>query len=63
MPGKRLPLLAYNWITGIGAVLALVSFSTAVVFLVLSIFFAASGPYLGVLIYLVLPAITIFGYC
>ena len=61
MTHRQLPLLAYNWITGIGAVVATVSFVTASVFLTLSIFGWLRGPYVGILIYLALPAVIVVG--
>ncbi len=61
MAHRQIPLLAYNWITGIGALVATVSFVTACVFLTLSIFGWLRGPYVGILIYLALPAVIVVG--
>ena len=62
MTVKHLPQLTYNWISGIGAVLASVAFLTSVVFLILGfVFTGMSSPYIGILTYLVGPALTLFG--
>ncbi len=61
MKRKNLPRLAYNWISGVGAVLAGVSFSAAALLLVLSVFSQVRSPYVGVLLYVALPALVVVG--
>jgi mono/diheme cytochrome c family protein len=61
MAAKHFPYLAYNWITGIGAVLASISFFAIAVLLILSDFAGMGNPYIGVLIYVFLPAIMVLG--
>jgi mono/diheme cytochrome c family protein len=61
LPKKFFPHLAYNWISGIGAVLASVSFLTAVMLLLFSIFVGLYSPYFGIVIYLLLPAVMVLG--
>ncbi len=55
------PHLAYNWISGVGAVLASVAFLTAVMLLAFSIFVGLPSPYFGIVIYLLLPMIVVLG--
>jgi hypothetical protein len=59
---RKLPLAYYNWISVIGAYVASVSLLLIILFLGISVFFEfASNPYLGIIQFLVLPALLMFG--
>ena len=57
----KLPRLAYNWISAIGAVIAVVMAFLTALFMLISIVAGINNPYLGIFIYMVLPPIFIFG--
>lgn len=61
MSDYKLPHLAKNWITAIGAVIAIVFGVLVSVFLIASLVVGSSNQYLGILAYMVLPPILIFG--
>ncbi len=62
MPERKLPGSYYNWISIIGAYIASVSLLMIILFLVISIFFDfATNPYLGIVQFLMLPAVMVFG--
>jgi len=56
----RLPLSAHNWVSVTGAVVALIIL-LMIVFLFLVSVFTQSSSYLGLIIYILLPSILIFG--
>ena len=59
---RRLPIVYYNWLTILGLYVASVSLLLIVMFLGISLFFDfATNPYLGIVQFLILPAILIFG--
>jgi nitrate/TMAO reductase-like tetraheme cytochrome c subunit len=59
---RKLPLAYYNWLSIIGAYVASVSLLMIILFLGISVFFEfASNPYLGIVQFLILPALMIFG--
>lgn len=57
----KLPASAYNWISLIGAVISLISFLMIVFLFVISYFYDKGGSYLGLVIYIILPAFLIVG--
>ncbi len=57
----RLPRLAYNLLSGAGAVIALVTAILILFMLGVGFLTHSANPYLGVFIYMVLPPILIFG--
>jgi hypothetical protein len=57
----RSPRLIHNWISTIGAVSAAICGLVIIFFLILSIVSEKINPYLGILIYLVLPAFLVAG--
>ena len=57
----KLPNSVYNWITAVGAVLALISLFLILFFIGISFFFQGEGAYLGLLTYMVLPIFLILG--
>ncbi len=61
MAKRNLPHLAYNWISGMGALLAGVAFSAAALLLGLSVVSQITSPYIGIVVYILLPAIVVFG--
>ena len=61
MEKKHFPYLAYNWISAVGAVLALVSGSIILFIFVAHLTIGITKPYMGILIYLVLPVALITG--
>ena len=63
MAPRHIPMLAYNWITGVGAMLASVTLLTGAFFLSVSAVSGLPSPYVGIFIYLVLPAMTLVGIC
>ena len=59
---KRFPQLAYNWISGAGAVVALVAGITMAFLLVFSFTMEEDhNPYFGIFLYMVMPAVLTFG--
>ena len=61
MEERRMPRLIHNWLSTIGAVIAGVSMLVILFFLILSVLSAKINPYVGILIYIVLPAFLILG--
>jgi hypothetical protein len=61
MKGRNLPRLAYNWLSTAGAIIASVSFMLILIFLVLSLFSKLDNPYVGILLYMVLPLLLFIG--
>lgn len=61
MEKKRLPRLAYNWISTAGALIALVSAFAIVFLLVVNFLRPIINPYLGILLYMVLPFFLVLG--
>jgi nitrate/TMAO reductase-like tetraheme cytochrome c subunit len=60
---KHFPYLAYNRISAAGAVVALVSGLIILFIFVTDVAAGITKPYLGILLYLVLPAVLITGLC
>jgi hypothetical protein len=60
---KHFPYLAYNRLSAVGAVVALVSGLIILFIFVTDIAAGITKPYLGILLYLVLPAVLITGLC
>ncbi len=58
---KRLPSLTYNPISMFGAVCALVSFGVILLLVLMDVFGGQSSPYLGIIAFIILPAVLIFG--
>ncbi len=57
----KLPLSTQNWLSLIGATVALVSFFMIVFLFVVSVIFESTNSYLGLIIYIALPAVMIIG--
>lgn len=57
----KLPQSAYNWISLIGATIASISFFMIVFLFAISTIFGSGGSYLGLVIYIILPAFLIAG--
>lgn len=57
----KLPSSAYNWVSLIGAVIALVSLFMIVFLFAISFFFDRGGSYLGLVIYILLPGFLVIG--
>ncbi len=57
----RLPRSTHNWMTLIGATIALISFSMIVFLFTITVFMRESHAYLGLVIYIILPAVMILG--
>jgi hypothetical protein len=63
MEKKHFPYLAYNWISALGAVLTLVSGFIILFIFVAHLTVGITKPYMGILVYLVLPVVLIAGLC
>jgi hypothetical protein len=61
MDKMKLPRLAYNWISTLGALLAVMTFIIIVIVFAVSMISDISSPYIGILLYMILPAFLIFG--
>jgi hypothetical protein len=61
MDKMKLPRLAYNWISTLGALLAVLMFILIVIVFAVSMISDISSPYIGILLYMILPAFLIFG--
>ena len=59
---KKLPASIQNWISVIGLTIALISFLMALALLVLTSFLGHGGVYLGLVIYIILPAVMVCGF-
>jgi len=57
----KLPLLAYNWISTIGIIIALISILLMTFIYLIGIWAEVTNPYLGIFLYMALPPILIFG--
>ena len=57
----RLPRLAYNLLSAAGAAIALIVAITLLVLLVVSLLTGTTNPYLGIVLYMVLPVVLVFG--
>jgi len=57
----KLPVSVYNWTTVIGATLAIISLFMIVFLFVVSVFIQQGSSYLGLIIYIVLPAFLVAG--
>ncbi len=58
---RRLPKLTYNWISALGAFIAVAMALVLVVMLIINFTLEQTGAYFGIFLYMVLPAILIFG--
>lgn len=59
---RRLPLAYYNWLSIIGAYISTVALLLILLFLAISFFFDfVTNPYLGIVQFLILPVILLFG--
>ncbi|HKI85106.1 MAG TPA: NapC/NirT family cytochrome c [Thermoanaerobaculia bacterium] len=59
---KKFPRLTYNWISALGAALAIVSGLTLAVLLAFGLFFKHEfNPYFGIFVYTILPPLLVFG--
>jgi len=56
-----LPRLAYNFLSAVGAAIALIDAVTIFVLLVVGLLAETTNPYLGIVLYMVLPVILVFG--
>jgi nitrate/TMAO reductase-like tetraheme cytochrome c subunit len=61
MEQKKLPPLAYNWISITGALMALTAFLAILFLLIITLFTRTTGAYVGIILYMVLPAFLILG--
>ena len=59
--GRRLPRYAYNWISAAGALVAALALFAIVFLFIISMYLGTENPYLGILIYLILPMILVAG--
>jgi hypothetical protein len=57
----KLPRLAYNWISGVGIIIAGVTAIMMTFLYIVGVFAQVTNPYLGIFLYLVLPPILVFG--
>ena len=57
----KLPHSVYNWVSLIGATIALISFSMIVFLFAVSVFINEGATYLGLVIYIILPSLLVFG--
>ncbi|MFH2037276.1 MAG: NapC/NirT family cytochrome c [Candidatus Zixiibacteriota bacterium] len=57
----KLPRLAYNWISGAGIIIALVTAVMMTFLYIIGIFAKVTNPYLGIFLYMVLPPVLISG--
>lgn len=61
MASKRLPDIFYNWMSAVGAVLAVATFSIIVLLLLIDVFVRETTLYLGILTFMILPAFVVLG--
>jgi len=61
MKERKLPRLAYNWISMIGAFAAVVAVLVMTFLYVIDLFAKETNPYFGIFLYMIMPAILIFG--
>ena len=57
----KLPRLAYNWISGIGIIVAIVTAVLMTFLYIVGIFAKVTNPYLGIFLYMALPPLLIGG--
>ena len=57
----KLPLSYYNYFSYMGTIVALVGLFMFVFLFVISFFFAEGGAYLGLILWMIIPAIIIMG--
>lgn len=57
----KFPRLAYNWISGVGIAMALVTAFLMTFLYVIGIFAKETNPYLGIFLYMVMPPVLIVG--
>ena len=57
----KLPKAYYNWTSFIGTLIAIISLLLIVILFVISTIFDQGGSYLGLFIYMALPALMILG--
>ncbi len=55
----RIPKSAYNWLSAIGLILSLNCILLMIVLFIISLTVGASNTYLGIFIYIVLPAVLV----
>jgi len=61
MERRKLPRLAYNWISITGALLAAFTAFLTAIFMLISFIAGVNNPYLGIFLYMMLPPVFIFG--
>jgi nitrate/TMAO reductase-like tetraheme cytochrome c subunit len=61
MEGQKTPRLIHNWLSTAGATIAGISVMVILFFLILGILSARINPYVGILIYIVLPSLLVLG--
>jgi hypothetical protein len=61
MERRNLPRLAYNWLSIAGSIVAIVSFIMILFLLALSFFSKLESPYIGILLYMILPLFLVIG--
>ncbi|MDP6777557.1 MAG: NapC/NirT family cytochrome c [Candidatus Latescibacteria bacterium] len=61
MASRRLPDIFYNWISMVGALMAIATFSVIVLLLLIDRFVQGTTIYLGLLTFLVLPVFVVLG--
>ena len=61
MEQPRLPRLAYNWISSLGAFVAISMALVIIVMLIINFTMEQTSAYFGIFLYMVLPGILIFG--
>jgi hypothetical protein len=61
MADRKLPRYAYNFISSVGATIAIIAGLLVVSMLIISIFTSIKNPYLGIFSFIVLPLVLIFG--
>jgi len=57
----KIPRSAYNWISATGLILALNCILLMIILFVISLTVSGSNTYLGIFIYIVLPAVLVIG--
>ncbi len=61
MEKRKLPRLAYNWTSAAGALIALVAGSVIIFLLGVNLIIGITNPYLGIVLYLLLPVFLVIG--
>ena len=57
----RIPKSAYNWLSAVGLIFSLNCILLMIVLFIISLTVGASNTYLGIFIYIMLPAILVLG--